>query len=123
MTALISEPTIAATAPKPDGAASTGLLPARRLALQAHALRAAAVFLEHDGIANLTITVDFDRIDIQVPDSLGTLPARTVAMHLLADACDAATRSMTGAGHSFFVADGDLAGHKVHIFTAGDEQR
>ena len=39
-------------------AAGGGLLPARPLAAQAHALRAAAAFIEQAGIPGLSLTID-----------------------------------------------------------------
>ena len=48
-----------------------GLLPARPLAAQAHALRAAAAFIERAGIPGLSLTVDDERITIQVPAAPG----------------------------------------------------
>ena len=39
-------------------AGAGGLLPARPLAAQAHALRAAAAFIEQAGIPGLSLTVD-----------------------------------------------------------------
>ena len=47
--------------------ASGGLIPARPLAAQAHALRAAAAFIEQAGIPGLSLTIDEDQITIQVP--------------------------------------------------------
>jgi hypothetical protein len=118
MTALISEPAIAATAPRPEGAVGAGLLPARPPAAQAHALRAAAMLIERAGVAGLSITVD-DRIDIQVSAALAGLPARAGAVAALA-AASCRFMPATASGPGFLVADGHLAGHDVHIFTAVD---
>ena len=49
------------------GACDGGLLPARPLAAQAHALHAAAGFIAHAGIPGLSLTIDDERITIQVP--------------------------------------------------------
>jgi hypothetical protein len=64
----------------------SGLLPARPLAAQAHALRAAAAFIEQAGIPGLSLTVDDDQITIQVPESLAGPAGRTAAVTLLAAA-------------------------------------
>ena len=52
------------------GAAGGGLLPARPLAAQAHALHAAAVFIEQADIPGLSLTIDDEQIVIQVPADL-----------------------------------------------------
>ena len=93
--------------------AGTSLVPARPLAAQAHALRAAAAFIEHAGIAGLSVIIDEDRITIQVPERLAGADARTAAVTLLA----AAAGGHASAAGRWVTADGDLAGHPVHIFT------
>jgi hypothetical protein len=111
-----------ATTTAPDPAAGDGLLvPARPLAAQAHALRAAAALIERAGIAGLSLTIDDDRITIQVPQHLAAPAARAAAVaHLAAAtggrACrDARPGSRT---NGWVLADGQLAGHAVRIFTA-----
>jgi hypothetical protein len=93
--------------------AAGALIPARPLAAQAHALRAAAAFVEHAGIGGLSLTIYEDRITIQVPARLAALDARTAAVSLLA----AAAGGQATADGRWVSADGDLAGHPVHIFT------
>jgi hypothetical protein len=93
--------------------AATSLIPARPLAAQAHALRAAAAFIEHAGIPGLSLVIDDDRITIQVPEALAGADARTAAVALLA----AAAGGHASADGRWVTADGDLAGHRVHIFT------
>jgi hypothetical protein len=93
--------------------AGAAVLPARPLAAQAHALRAAAMFIEHTGIGGLCLSVDDDRITIQVPAALAGLETRIAAVARLAAA--AGGQAVTHAG--WVTADGDLAGHPVHIFT------
>jgi hypothetical protein len=100
----------------PDG----GLIPTRPLAAQAHALRAAAAFIERAGIAGLSVTVD-DQIAIQVPVHLAGSAARTAAVAILAAAAGGQAIRDTDPGratHGWVTAHGDLAGHAVHIFTA-----
>ena len=89
------------------------LVPARPLAAQAHALRAAAAFIEHAGIPGLYLTIDGDRISIQVPADLAGPGARTAAVTLLAVA---AGGQVTASGR-WVTADGELAGHPLRIFT------
>jgi hypothetical protein len=93
--------------------AAAPLIPARPLAAQAHALRAAAAFIEHAGIAGLSLTIDEHSIRIQVPESLAEAGARTAAVALLA----AAAGGHASAAGRWVTADGELAGHPVHIFT------
>jgi hypothetical protein len=93
--------------------AGTSVIPARPLAAQAHALRAAAAFTGHAGIAGLSLIIDDDRITIQVPERLAGTDARIAAVALLA----AAAGGHASAAGRWVTADGDLAGHPVHIFT------
>jgi hypothetical protein len=93
--------------------AATSLIPARPLAAQAHALRAAAAFTGHAGIAGLSLTIDEHSISIQVPERLAGADARTAAVAVLASA---AGGHASAAGRRVS-ADGELAGHPVHIFT------
>jgi hypothetical protein len=91
----------------------TAVIPARPLAAQAHALRAAAILIERAGIPGLSLTIDDQRISIQVPELLAGPDARTAAVALLA----AVTGGQAAAGGRWVTADGDMAGHPVHIFT------
>lgn len=92
-------------------------VPARPLAAQVHALHAAAAFIEHAGIPGLSLTIDGDRVSIQIPADLAGQGARTAAVALLAAA---AGGHATAAGR-WVTADGEVAGHPLHIFTpAGD---
>jgi hypothetical protein len=94
-----------------------GIIPARPLAAQVHALHAAAVFIERAGISGLCLSVSQDRITIQVPAALAGADARTAAVARLA----AAAGGQAAARAGWITGDGDLAGHPVHIFTpAGD---
>src|SRR2546430_1254244 len=68
------------------GAGGSGLLPARPLAAQAHALRSAACFIEQAGIAGLHLTIDEGQITIQVPVCLAGPASRAAAVTLLAAA-------------------------------------
>ena len=96
-----------------------GPLPARPLAAQAHALRAAAAFIEAAGIPGLSLTVDPDQIVIQVPAGLGGPAARTAAVTLLAAAAGgrAARDARPGPTRGWVRAEGQIAGHHVRIFT------
>ena len=106
-----------ATAP---GACDGGLLPARPLAAQAHALHAAAAFIEHAGIPGLSLTVDEGEISIQVPVHLADPASRAAAVALLAAAAGgrAARDDRPGRTLGWIRADGQIAGHHVRIFTA-----
>ena len=108
------------TAPGADG----GMLPARPLAAQAHALRAAAGFIEHAGIPGLSLTIDDERIVIQVPAGLAGPASRAAAVALLAAAVGgrAARVDRPGRTLGWIRADGQIAGHYVRIFTAMTEE-
>ena len=101
-----------------------GLLPARPLAAQAHALRAAAAFIEQAGIPGLSLTVDEDQILIQVPADLAGPAARTAAVTLLAAAAggQAARETRPGRTRGWIRAEGQIAGHHARIFTPVTEQ-
>jgi hypothetical protein len=104
-------------------AGSGELLPARPLAAQAHALRAAAAFIEQAGIPGLSLTVDEDQITIQVPVHLAGPASRAAAVTLLAAAAGGqASRDMRpGLTRGWIRAEGQIAGHHVRIFTATTE--
>jgi len=104
----------AVTMAAPATAAAGGLVPARPLAAQAHALRAAAAFIERAGIPGLHLTIYLGQITIQVPSDLAGPQTRTAAVRLLA----AAAGGQVTADGRWVRADGDLAGHPVRIFTA-----
>jgi hypothetical protein len=101
-----------------------GLLPARPLAAQAHALRAAAAFIETAGIPGLSLTVDEDQILIQVPADLAGPAARTAAVTLLATAAGgrAAPDTRPGRTRGWIRAEGQIAGHHARIFTPITEE-
>ena len=101
-----------------------GLLPARPLAAQAHALRAAAAFIEQAGIPGLSLTVDEGQIVIQVPASLAGPAARTAAVTMLAAAAggQAARDARPGRTRGWIRAEGQIAGHDVRIFTPVTEE-
>ena len=103
---------------------SGGLLPARPLAAQAHALRAAAAFIETAGIPGLSLTVDEGQITIQVPADLAGPAARTAAVTLLAAAAGgrAARDTRPGPTRGWIRAEGQIAGHHARIFTAITEE-
>src|SRR6266496_4747299 len=102
------------------GAGGSGLLPARPLAAQAHALRAAACFIEQAGIAGLHLTIDEGQITIQVPAHLAGPASRTAAVTLLAAAAggQAARDTRPGPARGWISASGQIAGHHARIFTA-----
>jgi len=104
-------------------AGSAGLLPARPLAAQAHALRAAAAFIERAGIPGLSLTIDEDQITIQVPVHLAGPASRAAAVTLLAAAAggQAARDTRPGPTRGWIRAQGQIAGHHARIFTATTE--
>lgn len=106
------------------GAAGTALLPARPLAALAHALRAAAAFIEQAGIGGLSLTVDQEQIVIQVPSELAGPAIRAAAVARLAAAAGgrAAREDRPGPTAGRIRARGQVAGHDVRIFTAIKEE-
>ena len=114
-----SEPAAVAAVTASETAA--GLIPARPLAAQAHALRAAAAFIEHAGIAGLSLTIGADQITIQVPACLAGPAAGTAAVAVLAAAAGSQPSRDTVPGSrtcGWVSAGGQVAGHAVRIFTA-----
>jgi hypothetical protein len=104
------------------------LTPARPLAAQAHALRAAAIFLEHAATAGLSVTVDASAfITVHVPDQLGDPAARAALVAALAAAADDSrtVRSIALGRRARYrtTGYGQLAGHPVTITTTGTEIR
>ena len=89
-----------------------GMIPARPLAAQAHALLAAAVFIEQRRDHRADLAVGSDRITILVPADLAGPAARTAAVAALAAAGAAGTTAGTGLGHR----RRDLAGHPARVF-------
>ncbi len=120
--------TVAASGSGPSAAATgiasqaaAGVIPARPLAAQAHALRAAAAFIERAGIAGLSLTIDEDQITIQVPACLAGPASRMAAVAVLAAAAGGQPARDTAPGsrtYGWVFAGGQVAGHAVRIFTA-----
>ncbi len=88
-------------------------------AAQAHALRAAAAFLEHAGLTGLSVTADGDgSIVIRVPASAGTPAARTAAVTAIAAAIGAPAPHRTVFGDcAWIAAAGIVAGHPARVTT------
>ena len=104
------------------------LIPARPVAAQAHALRAAAIFLEHTTTAGLSVTVDASAfITVHVPDQLGDPAARAALVAALAAEADGGqtVRSIALGCQARYrtTGYGQLAGHPVTITTTGAETR
>ncbi len=96
-----------------------GLLPARPLAAQAHALRAAAAFIERTGLAGLSVTAGDDgAIIISVPRHAGPPAARTTAVTFLAATIGAHGPARTVyRSWAWVSATGTIAGHDARITT------
>jgi hypothetical protein len=108
--------------------AARTVTPARPLAAQAHALRAAAMLIEHAGITGLLVEVDGTAfITVRVPDQLGDPPARAGLVTALAAAAgDGRTvRSIAlGCPDRYRITGyGQAAGHPVTITTTGAQTR
>ena len=95
-------------------------------AAQAHALRAAAAFLENAALAGLSVTADGDgHLVIRVPAGAGTPAARTAAVTALAATIGAPAPRRTAFGDFAWIASaGTIAGHPARVTThiAGKEQ-
>lgn len=103
-------------------AATAGELPSRPLAAQAHALRAAAQFIEQAGLAGLSVTADDDGLlIISVSRRAGPPAARTATVAALAAAVSAPAPHRTEFRSLAWVAStGTLAGHYARITTTID---
>jgi hypothetical protein len=103
------------------------VIPARPLAAQAHALRAAAIFLERAATAGLSVTVDASAfITVRVPDDLGEPAARAALVTALATAARGRiVRSIALGCRARYCTTGygQLAGHPVTITTTGAQTR
>jgi hypothetical protein len=98
-----------------------GLVPARPLAAQAHALRAAAAFIERTGVAGLSVSADGDGITIIVPRSAGTPAARAGAVTYLAVLAGAPRPERSDCrSWAWISASGRIAGHDARITTTID---
>lgn len=90
--------------------------------LQTHALRVLAEFLDRVGQPSLALSINHDRISVQVTSDIGDQRARCAVVADLAVALGAFSRREDGqvTGHAWLVADAHLAGHPVHVFTPLD---
>jgi hypothetical protein len=108
-----------ADAVPPAGADTFGAPPAPRLWAQTHALRTLADFLDRHGCDGLALTLNDDRIGVQVPAALGPTGTRLAALARLAAALG--TRTTPYPAHpapgGWIETDGHLAGHRIHAFT------
>jgi hypothetical protein len=93
-------------------------------AAQAHALHAAAAFLEHAGLAGLSVTADSDGcLILRVPASAGTPADRTAAVTVIAAAISApAPHRTVFAGCAWVASAGTLAGHPARVTTHIDDK-
>ena len=93
-------------------------------AAQAHALRAAAAFLEGTGAARLSVTADGDgSLIIRVPASTGTPAARAAAVTAIARAIGAPAPHRTVFRDCAWIASaGSLAGHPARVTTHIDDK-
>lgn len=93
-----------------------------RLWAQTHALRALADLLDRLNQPGLALTISDDRITVQVPDHIGAEHRRSAVVADLAAALGTGSRREAGhvVDHAWLVADADLAGHPVHVFTPLD---
>lgn len=91
---------------------------------QAHALRAAAAFIENAGPAGLSVTADGDgSLIIRVPGHAGTPAARTAAVAALAAAIGAPAPHRTVFGAmAWIAAAGTIAGHPARVTTHIDDK-
>jgi hypothetical protein len=93
-------------------------------AAQAHALRAAAAFLEGAALAGLSVTADGDgSLVIRVPAGAGAPAARAAAVGVLAAAIGAPAPHRTVFGDCAWIASaGTLAGHPARVTTHVDDK-
>ncbi len=105
-------------------ASTSGTGPARTPAAQAHALRSAAQFIEHTGLAGLSVTADDDGLlIISVSRHAGPPAARTATVTALAAAAGAPDPARTRfRSLAFVAATGTLAGHRARVTTTIDTE-
>ena len=96
----------------------SGIIPARPLAAQAHALRAAAQFIERAGMAGLSVSADSRGIHVFVPESLGSPAARITAVTFLAATLGSQPARIQTRAFALVSADGQIAGHDACIATS-----
>jgi len=96
----------------------SGIIPARPLAAQAHALRAAAQFTERAGMPGLSVSADTRGIHIVVPESLGSPATRITAVTFLAAALGSQPARTDTRVFTLISADGQIAGHNACITTS-----
>jgi hypothetical protein len=104
------------------------VIPARPLAAQAHALRAAAIFLEHAGTAGLAVSVDAAAfITVCVPDPLGDPGTRAALVTALTSVTNGGyvVRSIALGQRDRYrtTGYGQIHGHPVTITTTGARTR
>ncbi|SRR5713226_7564191 len=109
---MTTAPALASTA------GGSGIIPARPLAAQAHALRAAAQFIERTGMEGLSVTADSHGIHIFVPPSLGGPAIRTAAVMFLAAALGSQPARTQTRALALVSADGQIAGHDACVTTS-----
>jgi hypothetical protein len=98
-----------------------GLVPARPLAAQAHALRAAAAFIERTGLPGLSVCAGSDGITIIVPRSAGSPAKRAAAVAYLAALAGAPRPERSDyRSWAWVSASGRIAGHDACISTTID---
>jgi hypothetical protein len=122
--ATTTPPTSAARRPAPTTQDGGG--PAEQLRAQTHALRRIADLLDRLGQHGLALSVSGvdDRLSLQVPSDLGDEQARrsTVAAFASAVGATATPRPGRVVSYDWFAADGQLAGHPIHIYTPINQQ-
>jgi hypothetical protein len=91
-----------------------------RLWAQIHALRAMADLLDRLNLPGLSMVFDPDRITVQVGAGIGEMGRRAELVHNLAHAIGTTAHHQPSRDgqRTWLRADGDLAGHPIHIFTA-----
>jgi hypothetical protein len=93
-------------------------------AAQAHALRAAAAFIETAGLAGLSVTADSGgSLILRVPASAGTPAARTAAVAMIAAAIGAPAPHRTVFGDCAWIASaGTIGRHPARVTTHIDDK-
>jgi hypothetical protein len=95
-----------------------GVIPARPLAAQAHALRAAAEFIERTGLAGLSVSADAHGIGICVPTRFGGPAARIAAVTFLAAIFGSQPIRRQTRAFALISAAGRIAGHDAQVTTS-----
>lgn len=89
--------------------------------IAAASLIAAAALVGHAGMGNVSVTVSGGDISVQVPVYLGDEPTRAGLVAAYAHALAVSVHRRTTRQHTWIEARGNIAAHRVHVWTIADD--